>query len=125
MKEIHRCLISFHPGNNSMLTHPMLNIQILFINYDIITDFLNLAFCSEHFISIKYRIWFSPTFIHTVLLIVSLTLLIGESISHNLKAYRLSELNFLFILKVANIQCFILIKCSEQKARFKKYVIMS
>jgi hypothetical protein len=39
-----------------MLTHPMLNIQILFINYDIITDFLNLAFCSEHFISIKYRI---------------------------------------------------------------------
>ena len=28
---------------------------------------------------------------------------------------------FLFILKVANIRCFILIKCSEQKARFKKY----
>jgi hypothetical protein len=25
----------------------------------------------------------------------------------------------------ANIQCFILIKCSEQEARFKKYVIMS
>jgi hypothetical protein len=34
----------------------MLNIRILFTNYDIITDFLNLAFCSEHFISIKYRI---------------------------------------------------------------------
>ena len=34
----------------------MLNIQILFTNYDIITDFLNLAFCSEHFISIKHRI---------------------------------------------------------------------
>jgi len=32
---------------------------------------------------------------------------------------------FLFILKVANIRCFILIKCSEQKARFKKYLIMS
>jgi hypothetical protein len=31
----------------------------------------------------------------------------------------------LFILKVANIRCFILIKCSEQEARFKKYVIMS
>ena len=27
----------------------------------------------------------------------------------SLKAYRLSELNFLFILKVANIRCFILI----------------
>jgi hypothetical protein len=36
---------------------------------------------------------------------------------------QLSELNFSFILKVANIRCFILIKCSEQKARFKKYVI--
>ena len=42
-----------------------------------------------------------------------------------LKAHRLSELNFLFILKVANIRCFRLIKCSEQKARFKKSVIMS
>ena len=41
------------------------------------------------------------------------------------KAYRLSELNFLFILKVANIRCFILLKYSEQKARFKKCVIMS
>ena len=39
-----------------MLTRPMLNIQNLFTNYDIITDFLNLAFCSEHFISIKHRI---------------------------------------------------------------------
>jgi hypothetical protein len=34
----------------------MLNIRILFTNYDIITDFLNLAFCSEHLISIKHRI---------------------------------------------------------------------
>ena len=32
---------------------------------------------------------------------------------------------FLFILKVANIRGFILIKCSEQEARFKKYVKMS
>jgi hypothetical protein len=32
---------------------------------------------------------------------------------------------FLFILKAANIRCFILIKCSEQNVRFKKYVIMS
>ena len=43
----------------------------------------------------------------------------------NLKAHRLSELNFLFVLKVANIRCFILIKFSEQKARFKKSIIMS
>ena len=39
-----------------MLSHPMLNIRILFTNYDIIADFLNLAFCSEHCISIKHRI---------------------------------------------------------------------
>jgi hypothetical protein len=41
-----------------MLTRPILSIQILFTNYgrDIITDLLNLAFCSEHFISIKHRI---------------------------------------------------------------------
>jgi hypothetical protein len=39
-----------------MFNHPMLNIRILFTNYDIITDCLNLAFCSEHFISIKHRI---------------------------------------------------------------------
>ena len=44
---------------------------------------------------------------------------------NSLKAYRLSEFIFLFILKVGNILCFMLIKCSEQKARFKKSVIMS
>jgi hypothetical protein len=49
-------LIFFHPGKNSMLTRPMLNIRILFTNYDIITYFLNLVFCSEHFISIKHQI---------------------------------------------------------------------
>jgi hypothetical protein len=32
------------------------NIRILFTNYDIITYFLSLASCSEHFISIKHRI---------------------------------------------------------------------
>ena len=32
------------------------DIRILFTNYDIIAYFLNLASCSEHFISIKYRI---------------------------------------------------------------------
>ena len=37
-----------------------------------------------------------------------------------LKAYSRSDWFFLFILKVANIRCFILIKCSEQEARFKK-----
>ena len=39
-----------------MLTHLMLSIRILFTNYDIQADVLNLAFCSEHFISIKHRI---------------------------------------------------------------------
>ena len=44
-----------------MLTRLMLNIRILFTNYDIIADtnekcILNLAFCSEYFISIKHRI---------------------------------------------------------------------
>jgi predicted GNAT superfamily acetyltransferase len=34
----------------------MLNIRILLTNYDIIAYFLNLAFCSEHFIGIKHRI---------------------------------------------------------------------
>jgi hypothetical protein len=35
---------------------PPTDIQIIFINYDIIAYFLNLASCSEHFISIKHRI---------------------------------------------------------------------
>ena len=35
---------------------PPTDIQIRFTNYDIITYFLNLASCSEHFISIKHRI---------------------------------------------------------------------
>jgi hypothetical protein len=39
-----------------MLTRPMLSIRILFTNYDIITDVLNLVFCSKHFIRIKHRI---------------------------------------------------------------------
>jgi hypothetical protein len=42
-----------------------------------------------------------------------------------LKTYSRSDwFFFLFILKVANIRCFILIKCSEQEARFKKYAII-
>jgi hypothetical protein len=36
------------------------DIQILFTNYNIMTYFLNLAFCSEHFISIKH--WAEPVF---------------------------------------------------------------
>jgi len=32
------------------------DIRILFTNYDIITYFLNLASCSEHFISIKHQL---------------------------------------------------------------------
>jgi hypothetical protein len=35
---------------------PPTDIQILFTNYDIIAYFLNLASCSEHFISIKHQI---------------------------------------------------------------------
>ena len=35
---------------------PPTDIRILFTNYDIIAYFLNLAFCSEHFISIAHRI---------------------------------------------------------------------
>ena len=35
------------------------------------------------------------------------------------------RIEFFCLLKVANIRCFILIKCSEQEARFKKYAIMS
>ena len=41
------------------------------------------------------------------------------------KGIQAVRIEILFILKVANIQCFILIKCSEQKARYKKSVIMS
>jgi hypothetical protein len=36
---------------------PQTDIQILFTNFDILTYFLNLASCSEHFISIKPRIF--------------------------------------------------------------------
>ena len=32
------------------------DIRILLINYDIIAYVLNLASCSEHFISIKHRV---------------------------------------------------------------------
>jgi len=32
------------------------DIRILFTNYDIKTYFLNLASCSEHFISMEHRI---------------------------------------------------------------------
>ena len=35
---------------------PPTDIRILFTNYDITTYFLNLASCSEHFISIKHRL---------------------------------------------------------------------
>jgi hypothetical protein len=35
---------------------PPTDVQILFTNYDIIAYLLNLASCSEHYISIKHRI---------------------------------------------------------------------
>jgi hypothetical protein len=40
-----------------LMAIPPTDIQILFTNYDITTYFLNLASCSEHFISIKQQIW--------------------------------------------------------------------
>jgi hypothetical protein len=38
------------------MAFPPTDIRILLTNYDIIAYFLNLASCSEHFISIKHRI---------------------------------------------------------------------
>jgi hypothetical protein len=35
---------------------PSTDIRILFTNHNIIAYFLNRAFCSEHYISIKHRI---------------------------------------------------------------------
>jgi hypothetical protein len=46
-------------------------------------------------------------------------------LNFRLKGIQAVRIDFFFILKVANIRCFILIKCSQQEARFKKYVIMS
>jgi hypothetical protein len=43
-------------GNTWLMAIPLTDIRILFTNYDIIAYFLNLAFCSEHFISIKHGI---------------------------------------------------------------------
>jgi hypothetical protein len=40
-----------------LMAIPPTDIRILFTNYDIIAYFLNLAFCSEHFISVKHRIF--------------------------------------------------------------------
>ena len=50
---------------------------------------------------------------------------VGRNIEKYIKGIQAVRIELLFILKVANIRCFILIKCSEQEARFKKYVIMS
>ena len=36
------------------------------------------------------------------------------------KGIQAVRIAFLFVLKVANIRCFIQIKCSEQKSRFNK-----
>jgi hypothetical protein len=80
-----------------------------FTNYDIIADFLNLAFCSNPCILTHRHL--TPTRFPYHMMFLSF---------NTLKAYRLSELKFLIILTVANIRCFILIQCSEQKARFKK-----
>jgi hypothetical protein len=46
-----------------------------------------------------------------------------DDISFKLETKIMNFMSF-FILKVANIRRFILIQCSEQEARFKKYVIM-
>ena len=39
-----------------LMAIPPTDIRICFTKYDIIAYFLNLAFCSEHFINIKHRI---------------------------------------------------------------------
>jgi uncharacterized membrane protein len=43
-------------NESKTITVTSTNIRIIFTNYDIIAYSLNLAFCSEHFISIKHRI---------------------------------------------------------------------
>ena len=51
---------------------------------------------------------------------------ITSSPSYFIKGNTVAQIDFfLSILKVANIRCFILVQCSEQEARFKKYAIMS
>ena len=56
----YQCPANFGKSTDSLLGVLMAilptDIQILFTNYDITTYFLNLASCSEHFISIKHRI---------------------------------------------------------------------
>jgi hypothetical protein len=44
-------------GPDKGMAIPPTDIRILFTNYDIIAFFSNLASCSEHFISIKHRIF--------------------------------------------------------------------
>jgi hypothetical protein len=56
---ITRCSANFGTAADSLLGRAngdSPTIRNLFTNYDIITDFANMAFCSEHFISIKHRI---------------------------------------------------------------------
>ena len=60
---------------------PPTDIQILFTNYDIITYFLNLAFCLEHFISIKHRIL--ATFNINTNSILTACVSLGLDIRHN------------------------------------------
>jgi hypothetical protein len=118
---------------------PLTDIQILFTNYDIITYFLNLASCSEHFIIKTNLIFVSFSCRIRQCFCLCHVLFLQQTISHMrkrfaewvhcegrflmtlmyeisdirylascLKAYRLSEWIF-FILKDANVRCFILI----------------
>jgi hypothetical protein len=48
--------MKFDPGLIRLMTISPTDIRILSTNYDIITYFLNLTSCSEHFISVKHRI---------------------------------------------------------------------
>jgi hypothetical protein len=122
-------------STETLVMFPYPGVSITFANYDIIAYFLNLASCSEHFISIKYRILAtfninkkinSDSCSYGILPIVPKSKSYPDEITMFLKAYKLSELIFLFILKVANIRYFILIKCNEQEVRFKKkYAIVS
>ena len=59
------------------------DIRIIFTNYDIIAYFLNLIFCSEHFISIKHRILATFNINKTIQFWQPLSgLLIGRGLSH-------------------------------------------
>ena len=49
-------MFDFLPSRKEFNVDPSNAKHSSYLHYDIITDFLSLVFCSEHFISIKHRI---------------------------------------------------------------------